>query len=327
MAQINETKGRINTLTIPVWFIVLVSWLLCFRVYAKLTQSTAPVDKGVAWITPVQFEQMEQNPGGVKKGLVLYEFTADWCPPCKKRERTVFRAPSVISKINDNFVPVRVDLTNEALCAIPATKILTQRFSIHSIPRCIITLASGEKVDDDRFLSGDKFSDFLSRSIQNADIVRAKVALANGNYALAMSGLSLDLRKGNLAVARYDTSNYLMCHHLLLVSKHNSEVESMMQKALEKTVELYRFSSEKDATLWLKQLNKYLRDEVSDEELLKSTTEEYDKATYNLAIGLKQLRLGDKGKALKALHQASVLSAKNYGSDGLSESLVKALEK
>lgn len=100
-----------------------------------------------------------------------------------------------------------------------------------------------------------------------------------------------------------------------------------MQKALEKTVELYRFSSEKDATLWLKQLNKYLRDEVSDEELLKSTTEEYDKATYNLAIGLKQLRLGDKGKALKALHQASVLSAKNYGSDGLSESLVKALEK
>jgi hypothetical protein len=50
--------AKINALTIPVWFIVLVSWLLCFRVYAKLTQSTAPVDKCVAWITPVQLEQM-----------------------------------------------------------------------------------------------------------------------------------------------------------------------------------------------------------------------------------------------------------------------------
>jgi thiol:disulfide interchange protein len=104
------SKGIINTLTIPIWFIVLVSWLLCFRVYAKLTQREAPSDNCVAWITPVQLEQMSQKPGGIKKDLVMYEFTADWCPPCKKRERTVFRAPKVISEINNNFVPVRVDL-------------------------------------------------------------------------------------------------------------------------------------------------------------------------------------------------------------------------
>lgn len=333
MAQTKEIKGAkglkgpINTLTIPVWFIILVSWLLCFRVYAKLTQSTAPSDKCVAWITPVQLEQLAQKPGGIKKGLVLYEFTADWCPPCKKRERTVFRAPTVIAEINDNFVPVRVDLTNEALSSIPATKSLTERFSVSSIPRCIITLASGEKVDDDRYLYGDKFSEFITHSKKKASTVRAKVALSKGNYDLAIAGLSPELLQGNTGVERYNSSDYLMCHHLLLACKRQAEVEPMMQKTFDRSSKYSSMSSEKEPLLWLKQLNKYLRDEISDEQLLKSTTYEYDKATYNLAIGLKQLRLGDKSKALKALHQASVLSAKNYRSDGLSELLVDELEK
>lgn len=183
-------KGRINTLTIPIWFIVLVSWLLCFRVYAKLTQREAPSDNCVAWITPVQLEQMSQKPGGIKKDLVMYEFTAAWCPPCKKRERTVFRAPKVISEINNNFVPVRVDLTNDALSSIPATKNLTERFSVSSIPRCVITLASGEKVDDDHYSYSEKFSDFITASIKKAVTVRAKVDLVKGNYQQAIAKLS-----------------------------------------------------------------------------------------------------------------------------------------
>jgi hypothetical protein len=73
----------------------------------------------------------------------------------------------------------------------------------------------------------------------------------------------------------------------------------------------------------------YLRDEISDEQLLKfKPGDHYDKATYYLAIGLKQLRLGDKGKALKrSASSFSHLSAKGYVSDGLSEPLVEQLEK
>lgn len=333
MAQSKESsaspgsKGKINTLTIPIWFIVLVSWLLCFRVYAKLTQREAPSDNCVAWITPIQLEQMSQKPGGIKKDLVMYEFTAAWCPPCKKRERTVFRAPKVISEINNNFVPVRVDLTNEALSSIPATKTLTERFSVNSIPRCVITLASGDKVNDEYYSYIDKFSDFITASIKKAVIVRAKVDLAKGNYQQAIAKLSPDLLTGNADVDRYDSSDYLMCHHLLLVNKRQAEVEPMMKKAFEKCSKYSSMSSEKEPLLWLKQLNMYLRDEISDEQLLKFKGDHYDKATYYLAIGLKQLRLGDKGKALKALHQASVMSAKGYVSDGLSEPLVVQLEK
>lgn len=322
-----QTKGKINTLTIPVWFIVLVCWLLSFRVYAKLTQDAAPRDNGVAWVTPTQLDEMAKKPGGLNKELILYEFTADWCPPCKKRERTVFRAPAVISEINSNFIPVRVDLTNAALCNIPATKNLTQLFSVNSIPRCVITLKSGEKVDDDRYLFGDKFASFITRSRDSANTVRAKLALAKGRNDQALALLSADLVKGNVMIDRDSCTDYLMCHHLLLVTKHQAEVEPMMQKALAKTSDYYRQTSDKDALAWLRELNKYLRDEINDEQLLKSITYDGDRSIYYLAIGLKQLRIGDKVKALKALHQAAVLSAKHYNSDGLSEPLVHELEK
>ncbi|MDQ5967615.1 MAG: Thioredoxin protein, partial [Cyanobacteriota bacterium erpe_2018_sw_39hr_WHONDRS-SW48-000098_B_bin.30] len=82
-----QTKKPLSTLAIPIWFIVIVCWLLSFRVYAKLTQATAPAGKGVAWVSPEQCEALLKKPGGPGKDLVLYEFTADWCPPCKKRER------------------------------------------------------------------------------------------------------------------------------------------------------------------------------------------------------------------------------------------------
>lgn len=322
-----QTKGKINTLTIPVWFIVLVCWLLSFRVYAKLTQNAAPLGKGVAWVTPTQLDEMAKKPGGVNKELILYEFTADWCPPCKKRERTVFRAPAVISEINNNFVPVRVDLTNDELRAIPATKNLMQLYGVNSIPRCIITLNSGEKVDDDRYLFGERFANFITKSRNTANTVRAKVALAKGHNAQALTLLTSNLVKGNVIIDRDSCAEYLMCHHLLLVTKHQAEVEPMMEKVLAKTSDYQRQTSEKDGLGWLRELNKYLRDEINDEQLLKTVMFEGDRSIYYLAIGLKQLRLGDKDKALKALHQAAVLSAQNYDSDGLSEPLVRELEK
>ena len=322
-----QTKGKINSSTIPIWFIIITCWLLSFRVYAKLTQAEAPNGQGVAWVTPTQFVEMTKKPGGINRDLVLYEFTADWCPPCKKRERTVFRAPHVISEINDNFIPVRVDLTNDDLSNIPATKNLTQLYSVYSIPRCVITLKSGEKVDDDRYLFSDNFANFITKSVKKADTVRAKVAVAKGDYELAMKNLSKDILTGNISIDSYNYSDYLLSHHLLIVTKRQVEVEPMMKKSFDLTAEYYKESTVKEPLAWLKKLNSYLRDQISDEQLLDDSPSETNQAIYNLAIGLKQLRLDNKEKALKALHKAAVLSAKNYQSDGLSEPIVRELEK
>src|SRR6185436_17633674 len=39
---------------------------------------------------------------------VLYEFTADWCQPCKKMKREVFGDRSSAAVINGGFHPVRI---------------------------------------------------------------------------------------------------------------------------------------------------------------------------------------------------------------------------
>jgi thiol-disulfide isomerase/thioredoxin len=325
-----QTKKPLSTLAIPIWFIVIVCWLLSFRVYAKLTQATAPAGKGVAWVSPEQCEALLKKPGGPGKDLVLYEFTADWCPPCKKRERVYFRAPSVISEINNNFIPVRVDLTNKQLSDLPATKALTDKFDVESIPYCVVTLASGQKVDDDRYSFHQKFSDFVVKSKERSHPVKAKLALVRGDYQAAIKELSKELIAGDLAVSRYEFDDYLMVHHLLVLLNRQPEIEPMMQKSFAKTADYYKRYDEdksKAALDWLKDINSYLRGQISDKQLIAGAKYEQDKANCYLAIGLSKLRSGAKSEAIKALHQAAVLSSKSYRSDGLSEPLVESLEK
>lgn len=325
-----QTKKPLSTLAIPIWFIVIVCWLLSFRVYAKLTQASAPVGKGVAWVSPEQCEALLKKPGGPGKDLVLYEFTADWCPACKKRERVDFRAPSVISEINNNFIAVRVDLTNKQLSGLPATKALTDKFDVGSIPYCVITLASGQKVDDDRYLFRQKFSDFISKSKERSHTVKAKVALVKGDYQAAINELSKELVAGDIALTRYECDDYLMVHHLLVLLNRQPEIEPMMQKSFAKSayfLNRYDEDKAKAALYWLKDVNSYLRGQISDKQLMAGAKSEHDKANYYLAIGLSKLRSGAKSEAIKALHQAAVLGSKSYRSDGLSEPLVEYLER
>lgn len=325
-----QTKKSSSTLTIPVWFIVIVCWLLSFRVYAKLTQAAAPVGKGVAWVSPEQCEALLKRPGGPGKDLILYEFTADWCPGCKKRERVYFRAPSVISEINNNFIPVRVDLTTEQLSELPATKLLTDKFEVSSIPYSVITLSTGQKVDDDRYSFRQTFNDFIVKSIERSHPVKAKLALVRGDYQAAIKELSKELIAGDIAVSRYECDDYLMVHHLLIMLHRQSEIEPMMQKCFAKTTDYYKKYDEdksKAALDWLKDINSYLRGQISDKQLIAGAKYEHDKANCYLAIGLSKLRSGEKSEAIKALHQAAVLSSKSYRSDGLSEPLVESLDK
>lgn len=325
-----QTKKSSSTLIIPVWFIVIVCWLLSFRVYAKLTQASAPVGKGVAWVSPEQCEALLKKPGGPGKDLILYEFTADWCPGCKKRERVYFRAPSVISEINNNFIPVRVDLTTKQLSALTATRLLTDKFDVSSIPYCVITLSTGQKVDDDRHSFRQTFNDFIVKSIERSHPVKAKLALVNGDYQKAVSELSKELISGDLMVSRYECADYLMTHHLLVLLNRQSEIGPMMHRSFAKTAEYYkRYDNPKgtDQLRWLKVLNKYLCGQITDKQLIADAKYEQDKANCYLAIGLSKLRSGEKAEALRALHQASVLSSKSYRPDGLSEPLVESLEE
>ena len=47
-----------------------------------------------------------------KKKIFLY-FTAEWCPYCEVMEKEAFKDPAIISSLNENFVPIKVDYDKE----------------------------------------------------------------------------------------------------------------------------------------------------------------------------------------------------------------------
>lgn len=312
-----------SSLRIPLWFLVIALGLFALRIYAKITDNVQPGSQAIAWIGLDEFKKKSSLPGG--KELVLYEFSADWCQPCKKRERTTFRSPAIIKEINDTFVPVRVDLTTPSQRDNAEVKKLLTDFGVSSIPRCVITLKSGEIVKTDRYLFGDDFADFLKKAVKEASNVRAQQALASGNYEAAIKLLDPDLVQGNESVAQYDCSNYLMCHHLLLMLHRQAEVEPMMERAYKKTFENFGDKEKSAGKHWLDDLNAYLRGRTSDQDLLDKSQETKNMAY--LAIGLRHLRQGERAQAIKAFNQAAIAQAKYWNSDKLAEFMVAELEK
>ena len=70
----------------------------------------------------------------VEKKKVFLHFYADWCVFCGKMAKETFQNPAVISYLNSNFIPVRVDTDKEpgtagqyGVTGLPSTWFLTER--------------------------------------------------------------------------------------------------------------------------------------------------------------------------------------------------------
>lgn len=310
---IKLTGKPLDTLAIPVLFISLVGLLLAFRFHAKQTQAAAPANACINWISPEAYKKISENPSLDNRQLVLYDYTASWCPPCKKLERTVFRNPDVIKDVNTNFIPVRVDISTEADMEKPEVKKLVEKNDVSSIPRMIITLRSGENIHEDRFRMFEEFPEFLEDGKKEAENARAELAYAKGDYVEAIKHVGPERLQGTKPTSPYRSSTYIMSVHLLRKLNRQAEIEPMMNKTLESTKNwgMYRNSSYKPD--WLKDLNDYLRGKLTDEDLLlKAGNGSSGKYAAYMAIGLDKQAKGENEKAIKALREAKVYAAKSY---------------
>jgi thiol:disulfide interchange protein len=135
----NLTLDRNKQRALPVWLLILSVLLIV----ARIVSNRYPVEKDVDLVqwTPIA------SAGAIARRAdmnVMYEFSADWCGPCRLLEREVFMDPRAASKINRLFIPVKVvDRHQEAGSNTPAVQQLMDRYGVTAFPTVIVAGTDG----------------------------------------------------------------------------------------------------------------------------------------------------------------------------------------
>ena len=81
-----------------------------------------------------------------KQKPILYDFTADWCPPCRTLDRELWANEDIARIVNRDFVAVRVDASNKEPDLDPAVAALKKRYGVDVFPTLVITHADGREL-------------------------------------------------------------------------------------------------------------------------------------------------------------------------------------
>jgi thiol:disulfide interchange protein len=91
--------------------------------------------KGAAGITWSSSLTEAQKSAAKSKKVIMVDFGADWCGPCKKMLATTYKDKSVVAKAK-NFVPVLIDIDKQAAVA--------RKYNIEAVPTVIFMDAKGK---------------------------------------------------------------------------------------------------------------------------------------------------------------------------------------
>ena len=92
---------------------LVVFLTFCFGCNKDETQNQNETATEIHWLTDLD-EAMTQSEKQDKP--IMIDFTAEWCPPCQKMEKTTFNQPNVIRKTGD-FITLRIDVDKQGAIA------------------------------------------------------------------------------------------------------------------------------------------------------------------------------------------------------------------
>jgi thiol:disulfide interchange protein len=135
----------------PVVLLAVAALLLVLRVvlgFREAPPQTAPPAVALSGTDAVQWRTLEAGLAEARatNRPILYDFTAEWCPPCRLLQRQVFADPRAAEEIEIRFVPVRVlDRQREEGRNEHWVDSLQARYRVNSFPTLIVAGVDGRE--------------------------------------------------------------------------------------------------------------------------------------------------------------------------------------
>lgn len=134
-----------STRAVPRVLIVAAALLLAARVLFGIFERVERPPRAdlVKWREPGALAASEARRTGKP---LLYDFSAEWCGPCRVMQDEVFSDSRAAAKINAMYVPVRVlDRQREEGRNSDAVNVLQQMYRVHAFPTLVVTSPDGTR--------------------------------------------------------------------------------------------------------------------------------------------------------------------------------------
>ena len=143
-----------NKFLVPAVLVVLISGVIFFSISTNLfstdrTQAGATSSK-IEWLTDYKAALAKAK---AENKLVVVDFYATWCGPCKMLDEDTFTDQRVYRKMTE-FVPLKIDVDQQ--------REIAAQYGIRSLPTTAIIKADGQTVSGMiGFMDADRYLEFL----------------------------------------------------------------------------------------------------------------------------------------------------------------------
>ena len=166
LAGEGEGRGSQSRLS-PALLLILAAAVL-FRVVTEVTDRESS-GGGQTLIQWVRASNAAARAGSASRPI-LYDFTAEWCAPCKILDREGWNDLEVAGIVNTRFVPARIlDRQREEGRNLPEVSALQQKYGVRLFPTLVAAAADGRLIAK---YEGYRGRDELLKFLQEASAAR-----------------------------------------------------------------------------------------------------------------------------------------------------------